>query len=1032
MKNIIPRFSLAMALLAVPLACPATVFFNDTFVNGSTLTNAVNAAPTTNSTSYQISSSKAMTSTNALPGFLKFGIGATTSGGIEVQALFTTNAVAMVAPNNDFIRLTVVFTNESGLLNQAAQIGFGLYNANQVAPIANGGMINDALMANSDHITGGVAGWAGYWGNIGFTNVAAARVLNRPAQTGPDNRNQNLTSTGSGSQSYANPGGATIGPSTSSNGVALTVGAVYTEVLSIALVSQGTLAITNTLYLGADTNGPVLTQFGGQATGSANVASGFDAIGIGWRAQANTNGATAIDISSIKVDGLTTIVTTPPDIISNPVPVVLPSGAACPFRVVAQGFNMTYQWHRNGTNLVDGGNISGATSDTLIISSATAADVATGANGYYVTVTGAGGYTTNSTTASLTLGPLHNLIWSGVGNVWDLNNSQNFLDGGNPAVFNYGDAVTFDDTATIRQVSLNDSYLSASSVTMDSANAYTFTATSSGGLAGPGKLIYQGTGRFTIANINNHTGGTIISNANAVLKLQNNGGLGTGPVTLAKAGGMMEVVNAGSATTGILGDVNVQDDFTIQFDTNGAFAGVILGDLNGVATKTLTITNLDITTTNRYRVYGTNGVCSSALSIQAAAVPYPPANGTTLAFYQPSGRQTYNGVISGNAALIQRAAGTTILNAQNTYSGGTIPTTGVIAIGADSTPTVGTVTSGPLGTGPLFIMPELPNTTGSGTVLSFGGPHTIANTLQYLSVTNNQILIVGGTNALTFNGSVMLSGIDALPGATNRLFQVTNTSLTTLAGVISDGGAGYGFTKTGNGILALSATETYSGPTLVTNGTLQVNGSLAAASAVTITNSGALGGTGTVNGPVTVQTGSSINPGASIGTLTINNSLSLAGNLGIEVNKTNSQTSDEIVVTGTPNNTGVGTINVTNLGPALAQSDTFTLFNKPVTGGGSMTVTGGGTGVTWTNKLAVDGTIAVLSTVSLSPVSITASNTGSSLKLSWPVDHTGWNLQTNTTPVGAGWGTVAGSSATNQVFMPFNPTGSVFFRLVSP
>src|SRR6476660_8415533 len=106
MKNI-TRISSAMALLAIPLTCPATVFFNDTFVNGSTFTNTVNATPTTNSTSYQISSSKAMTSTNALPGFLKFGINATSSGGIEVQALFTANPVAMVQANNDFIRLTV-------------------------------------------------------------------------------------------------------------------------------------------------------------------------------------------------------------------------------------------------------------------------------------------------------------------------------------------------------------------------------------------------------------------------------------------------------------------------------------------------------------------------------------------------------------------------------------------------------------------------------------------------------------------------------------------------------------------------------------------------------------------------------------------------------------------------------------------------------------------------------------------------------------------------------------------------------------
>ena len=59
---------------------------------------------------------------------------------------------------------------------------------------------------------------------------------------------------------------------------------------------------------------------------------------------------------------------------------------------------MTYQWHRYGTNLVNGGNISGATSPMLVISPASAADVASGANGYYVTVTGPGRLSTNSVT----------------------------------------------------------------------------------------------------------------------------------------------------------------------------------------------------------------------------------------------------------------------------------------------------------------------------------------------------------------------------------------------------------------------------------------------------------------------------------------------------------------------------------------------------------------------------------------------------------------------------------------------------------
>src|SRR6476620_11684974 len=107
MKNTLTHpVSLALMFLATSLTCPASVFFSDDFVHGSTFTNPTPAAPTATSTAYQISSSKAMTSTNAMPGFLKYGINSTTGGGIEVQALFTSSPVAL-SQINDYVQLTV-------------------------------------------------------------------------------------------------------------------------------------------------------------------------------------------------------------------------------------------------------------------------------------------------------------------------------------------------------------------------------------------------------------------------------------------------------------------------------------------------------------------------------------------------------------------------------------------------------------------------------------------------------------------------------------------------------------------------------------------------------------------------------------------------------------------------------------------------------------------------------------------------------------------------------------------------------------
>jgi hypothetical protein len=57
--------------------------------------------------------------------------------------------------------------------------------------------------------------------------------------------------------------------------------------------------------------------------------------------------------------------------------------------------------------------------------------------------------------------------------------------------------------------------------------------------------------------------------------------------------------------------------------------------------------------------------------------------------------------------------------------------------------------------------------------------------------------------------------------------------------------------------------------------------------------------------------------------------------------------------------------------------------------------------------------------------------------MTWPADHTGWRLQSQTNAADVGlstnWFDVSGSAQTNLVIVPWNGSnGSVFFRLLWP
>ncbi|MGH7979078.1 MAG: beta strand repeat-containing protein, partial [Limisphaerales bacterium] len=998
----IPHFRLLFSLLATitPIwICQAqTTFFFDNFSNGSTTNEASvpGGTPAASFTSYDVASTKnAIADSFIEPNDLRLSLSsATSSGFFEAQALFTTNPVELNVPG-DYIDIAIVFTNTTGTVlgpsaSTSSALWLGLFNSSStpglanVPPVSGGALANAGLSTSSGspYASGNCALWQGYVGQL-LAN-ANSKFITRPQQTGnlPDSANQDLLGNNAGGGCFDNPAGAAIpntGGTTAPVSTAILTTVPYTIDLRITLTGDTVETISNALYQGDSTAGTLVwSQVTTNASSSAStfLTSSFDGLGVGLRASGSnpTEAQPEMDISSILITGQSTIPTGPPTITQEPVPTVVTTNGSCAFFVTAVGDNVTYQWYRNQAKLSDGGNISGATSDSLVISPAGTADQFTGpSDGYYCVVSGAGNFSIDTDTNTLTLITSTNLIWTDnqfPNNNWDMNTTANWEDtNGNPSVFNFGDPVIINDTGFGGDIDVVEPYTSPSSITVD-ATSSGWAINGPGSIAGPAALDYIGSGRLTFNSANTYTGGTLISNTAAYVLLETYQGMGTGPITFGMAGGQMEVVPAGSGNVGIASDLVVADNFTILADADSSFGVVLLGNLSGTPGKTLTFSpgpsNPD-TNQIRFRAYGNDTVYDGNLDLSDPNIVF--------ASYQSSGSQTYNGIISGPGGFMQKGT-ISYLNGLNTYSGGTYPAQGAIGLGVSSTGPAGVPTAGPAGTGPILLQPDsTTSTVANGYMFADTNNNiTIGNPIQYQSGTNNLTLDIGGTNNLTLTGPFTFYGNDhsAMTDYPTRTLQVTNTALTILSGAISDGGSNYNFDLTGSGITLFNATEAWGGSTTNSGGTMLVNGQVGPGPVVVTTNA-VLGGTGTISGPVTIQNGGTLTAGTEttpgipgIGTLAIDNTVTFqsSGKCEILINKT-AGTQD--IITGVTSAAYNGTLAVTNVAGALSVGNSFTIFSAAMPSGNFATIAGSpGPGLAWSFN-PTNGVLSVVQGVATNP-----------------------------------------------------------------
>jgi fibronectin-binding autotransporter adhesin len=247
---------------------------------------------------------------------------------------------------------------------------------------------------------------------------------------------------------------------------------------------------------------------------------------------------------------------------------------------------------------------------------------------------------------------------------------------------------------------------------------------------------------------------------------------------------------------------------------------------------------LDTSVANRVLVLGGISVTSGqTLTVGAVGADAGAFRGGVLEL---------NGSISGAGALTigttgaaPAASGTVFLSGNsngygvNTYSGGTTIQTARVRIvgstyfsGPATNPTA--ILSGPFGTGAITLAGGESN---RGALFeAVGGPVTIANPFNAITVAANTSLTFGGREALTFTRDLNLNS-DAT--ARTRTFAVQNQRQPlTFDGVLSaSGAAGVTLAKTGPGMLILNGVNTFAtSPSLgvqITQGIVRVNGDAA-------------------------------------------------------------------------------------------------------------------------------------------------------------------------------------------------------------
>jgi|GEM_PF-1172767 len=431
-----------------------------------------------------------------------------------------------------------------------------------------------------------------------------------------------------------------------------------------------------------------------------------------------------------------------------------------------------------------------------------------------------------------------------------------------------------------------------------------------GVISGSTNVTQQGTGTTILSGGNTYFGNTTV-NAGILADGAPNSFSANSPM-IVNAGATLDV-NFNDAVGGLSaldtgGAINIANGATLTDDVfvDPAFPGTITGAgslvINGNGFQTLSGNNTysggTMVSAELFVGSSTNGppgsftagpVGTGILTFQLNGEFSPSAPNVTLAntivlnddgFVENidggSNNLTLTGQISGPSGFDWWATGTFELTGANTFVSGVDMREGTLLLGSSTVTVLGSIISGPIGTGDL--------TLESGTVVAAAIPSvTLANPIDLAG--NTQLGSgVSDANALSLTGQIT--------GAGNITYSANSAGSLTLGGANSFSGS---TTINGGTVFAANDQAFAPGNPVVVQAlggqtaNLSVNSGVTIANSVTTIGSGnVISGSGTFAAPVTIDGTVTLSPGSPLGsplgTLTFSSGLTLATNGSISFN----------------------------------------------------------------------------------------------------------------------------------------------------